>query len=93
MSTVGVQVDWLAVQPVTISYHPRSGLPATLYNWWGDMDFAPHLIGLLARSTGGRVELDFHAPIPLAEVSGRKALALAAESAVRRGYEAAKGSD
>lgn len=79
----------LAVQPVTITYHPRPDLPATLYNWWGGMDFAPHLLGLLARSRGGRVELRFHDPIPLAGVADRKALARAAETAVRRGFDAA----
>lgn len=80
----------LAVQPVTITYHPRPGLPATFYNWWGGMAFAPHLVGLLARSRGGRVQLRFHDPIPLARVRDRKALAKAAEYAVREGFDAAR---
>jgi 1-acyl-sn-glycerol-3-phosphate acyltransferase len=71
------------VQPVTIAYRPRPGLPADFYGWWGAMDFAPHLVQVLARSTGGRVELTFHPPLTVAEAEGRKALAGAAEHAVR----------
>ena len=80
----------LAVQPVTITYRAPASLPATFYNWWGGMDFAPHLIALLARSRGGRVQLRFHDPIPLEEVRDRKALAQAAELAVRQGFAAAR---
>jgi len=75
----------IAVQPVTIAYRPRAGLPASFYGWWGEMDFASHLRDVLARSTGGVVELTFHPPLPLAELRDRKALALAAEAAVRGG--------
>jgi 1-acyl-sn-glycerol-3-phosphate acyltransferase len=76
------------VQPVTIRYVAPPGLPAQLYAWWGDMDFGGHLISTLARSVGGRVELTFHAPLVPAAQSGRKALAAAAEAAVRRGFDA-----
>ncbi len=76
----------VAVQPVTIRYHPRPGLPADFYAWWGEMDFAPHLVSVLARSAGGRVELTFHPPVSVADAAGRKALAAAAEAAVRRGF-------
>lgn len=76
----------VAVQPVTIRYHPRAGLPADFYGWWGDMDFAPHLAAVLARSSGGRVELTFHPPLRVADAEGRKALAAAAEMAVRVGF-------
>ena len=51
------------------------------------MDFASHLRDVLARSTGGVVELTFHPPLPLADFPDRKALALAADAAVRRGFE------
>lgn len=74
----------VAVQPVTIAYRARSGLPASFYGWWGDMDFASHLIAVLARSTGGVVEVTFHAP--LEAVGDRKVLAAAAEAAVRSGF-------
>jgi 1-acyl-sn-glycerol-3-phosphate acyltransferase len=75
--------DGMAVQPVTIVYRPRADLPAAFYGWWGEMDFAGHLRDVLARSTGGVVELTFHPPMPLSEFADRKALAQAASDAVR----------
>ena len=77
----------VAVQPVTIAYRPRPGLPATFYGWWGDMDFASHLRDVLARSTGGTVELTFHPPLPVVGVTDRKELAQAAEAAVRSAFD------
>ena len=53
----------VAVQPVTIAYRPRAGLPANFYGWWGEMEFASHARDVLARSTGGVVELTFHPPL------------------------------
>jgi 1-acyl-sn-glycerol-3-phosphate acyltransferase len=79
----------VAVQPVSITYHPRPGLPADFYAWWGEMDFAPHLLAVLARSTGGRVELTFHPPLTVSAAGDRKALAGAAERAVRAGVSGA----
>ncbi len=73
----------VAVQPVTIAYRPRAGLPAAFYGWWGEMDFASHLRDVMARSTGGVVELTFHPPLDVAGFASRKALAQAAEAAVR----------
>jgi 1-acyl-sn-glycerol-3-phosphate acyltransferase len=79
--------DGMAVQPVTIAYRPRPGLPASFYGWWGEMDFAGHLRDVMARSTRGVVELTFHPPLPLADFPDRKALAQAADAAVRAGLE------
>jgi lyso-ornithine lipid O-acyltransferase len=75
----------VAVQPVTIAYRTRAELPRSFYGWWGEMDFASHARDVLARSTGGVVELTFHPPLPLADYSDRKALAQAADAAVRAG--------
>ena len=80
----------VAVQPVTIAYRPRAGLPASFYGWWGEMDFASHARDVLARSTGGVVELTFHPPLALADFPDRKALAQAADAAVRAGLPAAR---
>jgi 1-acyl-sn-glycerol-3-phosphate acyltransferase len=79
--------DGISVQPVTIAYRPRADLPPTFYGWWGEMDFASHARDVLARSTGGVVELTFHPPLPLADFDDRKALAQAADAAVRAGLE------
>ena len=78
----------VAVQPVTIAYRPRPGLPASFYGWWGEMDFASHLRDVMARSTGGTVELTFHPPLDLAAFADRKALAQAADAAVRASFAA-----
>ena len=78
-------LDGVKVQPVTIAYSPRSDLPASFYGWWGDMEFASHLRDVLARSTGGVVELTFHPPLPLGQFPNRKALAQAADAMVRAG--------
>lgn len=78
----------VAVQPVTIAYRPRPGLPASFYGWWGEMDFATHLGDVLARSTGGTVTVTFHPALPLADHPDRKSLARAAETAVRSAFPA-----
>jgi 1-acyl-sn-glycerol-3-phosphate acyltransferase len=83
----------VAVQPVTIAYRPRAGLPASFYGWWGEMDFASHLRDVMARSTGGVVELTFHPPLAVDGFADRKALAQAADAAVRGGLERAMAGE
>ncbi|MBP1804353.1 lysophospholipid acyltransferase family protein [Rubellimicrobium aerolatum] len=72
----------VAVQPVTLAYGAPPGRDAPFLAWYGDMEFGPHGLAVLAAPRGGRVRVTYHPPIP----SGgrdRKALALAAERAVR----------
>ncbi len=76
----------IAVQPVTIIYQPRPDLPVSFYGWWGEMDFASHLGDVMARSTGGCVDVTFHSPLSPSDFRDRKALAQAAETAVRAGF-------
>ena len=38
------------------------GSAGGFYGWWGEMEFASHIREVLARSTGGVVELTFHPP-------------------------------
>lgn len=78
----------IEVQPVTLAYRPRTGLPAGFYAWWGDMDFGSHLIAVLQRSSGGVVEATFHPALRAAGFTDRKPLAAAAEAAVRAGLPA-----
>jgi len=78
----------VAVQPVTISYCAPRGMPPNFYSWWGEMDFATHLLDVLARSTGGAVELTFHEPVTVAGAGSRKTLAGVAENAVRSAFRA-----
>lgn len=81
--------DGIAIQPVTIRYRPPSRLPASFYGWWGEMDFASHLRSVMARSSGGIVELTFHPPLSVADYTERKSLTRDAEAAVRAGMKAA----
>ncbi len=75
--------DVLQVQPATVIYHAPQGTDARFYGWWGDMDFASHLLSTLAAPRQGRVEVIYHAPLSVADFTDRKALAAAAETAVR----------
>lgn len=71
------------VQPVTVIYTAPIGEDVRFYGWWGDMEFAGHLLSVLAAPGGGTVEIAFHDPMPVTEYSNRKELASAAETAVR----------
>ncbi|KMW56727.1 1-acyl-sn-glycerol-3-phosphate acyltransferase [Candidatus Rhodobacter oscarellae] len=77
----------LAIQPVSVRYAAPAGLDPRYYGWWGDMDFGPHLLKLLASGAPGGVAVRYHAALKAAEFADRKALATAAEAAVRAGFE------
>jgi 1-acyl-sn-glycerol-3-phosphate acyltransferase len=81
--TDGLADMW--VQPVSLVYHPRPGLPASFYGWWGSMDFGPHVLAVLALSSGGIVDVVHHPALRVADFADRKALARACEQAVRDG--------
>jgi len=75
----------MSIQPVTLRYLAPDGADARFYGWWGDMDFAPHLLQVLAAPRQGSVELNFHTPLRVADFADRKALARACEQVVRSG--------
>jgi len=79
----------LRVQPVSVAYHAPAGTDPAFYGWWGDMNFADHLLKLLAHPGGGAVTVIWHPPLTVADFTGRKVLAGAAEHAVRAGHAAA----
>ncbi|WP_299731818.1 lysophospholipid acyltransferase family protein [uncultured Tateyamaria sp.] len=79
--------DVLSVQPVSVTYHAPTGGDARAYGWWGDMEFGPHLLHTLALPRQGRVVVVYHDPIRVSDIGDRKALAAAAEAAVRGGHE------
>ena len=80
--------DLLYVQPVALVYQPPSGVDARLYGWWGDMDFASHLLETLATPRQGSVTVIYHAPVKVNQFGSRKALAQHVEAIVRSGMPA-----
>ncbi len=72
-----------SVQPVTVAYHAPEGCDPRFYGWWGDMDFGPHLMQLLAFPRFGNVIVTWHPALSVADFPDRKALAKAAEAQVR----------
>jgi 1-acyl-sn-glycerol-3-phosphate acyltransferase len=77
------------VQPVSTAYVSLHGMPMgrenrPLYAWYGDMELVPHLWEAL--KTGPiDVIVEFHPPMDIDQLGGRKALAARAEAIVRRG--------
>lgn len=65
----------MQIQPVTVVYRAPEGKDPRHYGWWGDMDFAPHLLMVLADRRGGEVEVIFHPPVAVAAFENRKVLA------------------
>ncbi|PPB81336.1 1-acyl-sn-glycerol-3-phosphate acyltransferase [Albidovulum inexpectatum] len=82
----------MEIQPVTVVYHAPPGRSPRFYGWWGDMDFAPHLVRVLGQLRQGRVEVVFHAPVAVSDFSSRKELARHCEQVVRAELARALGS-
>jgi 1-acyl-sn-glycerol-3-phosphate acyltransferase len=73
------------IQPVSLIYVAPIGRDVRFYGWWGDEDFVPHFIKILAQTRQGRIEVVFHEPLDVAEVSNRKEMARLAQEVVRSG--------
>ena len=78
----------IPIAPVTLVYQSQHGLPLTLRQWpgiawYGDMNLLPHLWQALK---GGPLEVRviFHPALSLAELGHRKALAAAAQKAIKQ---------
>ncbi len=78
----------LMVQPVTLVYRAPRGQEPRFYGWWGDMEFAPHLLQTLAARRQGAVEVIFHPPLPLTAATDRKTLAAGTERTILAALEA-----
>ena len=79
--------DVLWVQPVTVSYRAADGEDPRQYGWWGEMDFAPHLLQTLTATKQGSITVSYHPPLSVADFADRKAMAGACEQAVRGGLQ------
>ncbi len=82
----------VAVQPVTIAYSEVNGIPVSrqmlpLVVWLGEVSLGAHALGVMKL---GRIRADvvFHAPVRLADYSGRKAFTASLEGTVAAGYRA-----
>lgn len=80
------------IQPVSVVYHRPGGESAQFYGWWGDMEFAPHLLKIMATWRQGGVEVIYHAPVAVADFPDRKMLASHVETVVRAGHRTALGA-
>jgi lyso-ornithine lipid O-acyltransferase len=80
------------IQPVTVIYHAPKGEDPRFYGWWGSMDFAPHLLQVLAVARQGRVEVVFHDPVAVDDFADRKALAAHCEATIRAAHQGALAS-
>lgn len=84
----GVDDKDVVVQTVAVVYTHRHGLPLQMADrprvgWYGDMEMQSHAWGVL-KSGPLTVTVKVGPPVPLAEFSSRKVLALESERAVRR---------
>jgi 1-acyl-sn-glycerol-3-phosphate acyltransferase len=80
--------DVLWVQPVTVVYTAPQDQSPRYYGWWGDMEFAPHLLKTLTALRQGGVTVTYHAPLKVSDFPDRKALAKAAEQVVQSSHKA-----
>jgi len=81
----------LHIQPVTVVYHAPVGEDPRFYGWWGEMDFASHLLQVLAVRRQGRVEVIFHPEVPVDAFASRKELAGYCERVIRASHPFAEG--
>ncbi len=77
------------IQPVTVVFHAPQGQDPRHYGWWGDMDFASHLLKTLATPRQGRVEVIFHPEVPVDAFENRKTLSQHCERVIRTAHATA----
>ncbi len=83
----------MQIQPVTLVYHAPAGQDPRYYGWWGDMEFAPHLLRVLACRRQGRVEVIYHPEVPVDAFPDRKQLAAYCERVIRTAHVLAVAED
>jgi lyso-ornithine lipid O-acyltransferase len=74
------------IQPVTVIFHAPAGADPRHYGWWGDMDFASHLLKMLATPRHGHAEVIFHPEVPVDAFPNRKDLAQHCERVIRTAH-------
>lgn len=71
------------IQPISVLYHAPPSGDARFYGWWGDMEFGPHFLKILAAPRQGSVTLICHPAVAVRDFADRKALAAHCEAQVR----------
>ncbi len=71
------------IQPCTVIYRAPEGADRRFYGWWGEMEFGPHLLKVLAARRQGSVEVIYHDPVRVDDFPNRKSLAAHVEDVVR----------
>jgi 1-acyl-sn-glycerol-3-phosphate acyltransferase len=84
--------ETLQMQAISVTYVAPEGQDQRFYGWWGDMDFAPSLLRLLAQPRQGHVEITYHAPLHVKHVPDRKTLARRLEMMTRAGHGPGAGA-
>jgi len=72
----------MQIQPVTVHYTAPEGQDPRFYGWYGTMDFAGHLLMILAAPRQGAIDLTFHPAVPVDAFEERKSLAVHCESVI-----------
>lgn len=83
-------IDFVSITPVAIAYTRQRGLPLgrtgrASVAWYGDTDFAPHLLDL-ARAGSTRCRIRFLAPVNYDRTTNRKVAARDAAAAIRTAF-------
>ncbi|WP_349539811.1 lysophospholipid acyltransferase family protein [Sagittula sp. NFXS13] len=76
----------VSLQALSVVYHAPEGRDRRFYGWWGDMDFAPSMLRLLAQRRQGFVDLIYHPAVAVDDFANRKSLARHLEQQVREGH-------
>ena len=79
----------LHIQPVSVIYRAPVGVDQRFYGWWGNMEFGPHLLKVLAAPKQGSVLVKYHPPVRVDDFPNRKTLAAYSEKTVRDGVKTA----
>lgn len=77
--------DSMQVQALSLRYIAPEGQAPEFYGWFGDMDFGPSLLQVLAARPQGRVKIIRHAPVAVRDFANRKTLAAHVETQCRDG--------
>lgn len=77
------------IQPASVTYQPPKDVDPRFYGWWADMDFASHLMMVLASPRQGAVNVILHDPLAVDDFADRKALSAACEAVIRASHQVA----